>query len=111
MGKNWEILFDFSSIIIVISCAYLLTEFTRCSLIATGGENFVLKLEKLSFFFRISIYSLLLLLSGLNSFEFKVYDVLLLEIFIRISYLLIQTIYFFYKFINKNNKNDWKTDS
>lgn len=110
MGKNWEILFDFSSVIIIISCAYLLTEFTRCSLIATGGENFVLKLEKLSFFFRISIYSLLLLLSGLNSFEFKVYDILLLEIFIRISYLLIQTIYFFFKFI-KNNKNDWETDT
>lgn len=111
MGENWVILFEFSSFIIIIFCSYFLTEFTRCTLVATGGENFVLKLEKISFLFRIAVYSLLLFSSSLDNVVIKVYDVVLIEMFIRIGYLTIQTLYFFLKFFKKLNTNDWKANT
>ena len=111
MGENWELLYDFSSFIIIIFFIYLLTEFTRCTLVATGGEGFVLKLEKLSFIFRMAIYPVLLIFASLDYLSIKVYDVLIIDLCIRIGYLVIQTYYFLFKFFKKLNQNDWKTNT
>ena len=111
MGENWEMLHEFSSFIIIIFCTYLLTEYSRGTLVATGAENFVLKLEKYFLLFRIMMYVLVLILVSLAYLTFEVYDILVLELFIRVGYFLIQTYYLLFKFFNKLNKNDWKTNT
>jgi len=111
MGENWEMLHEFSFFIIIIFFTYLLTEYTRGTLVATGAENFVLKLEKYFLLFRIMMYVLVLILVRLAHLTFEVYDILVLELFIRVGYFLIQTYYFLFKFFKKLNKNDWKTNT
>ena len=101
MGKNWTDLNYFSEYLIIIFIIYLCTEFTRCTLVATGGENFVLRLEKYFFLIRLFVYPLLLVLVNLDYLNQDIKNILLLEVCIRISYFSLQTIYLIIKLIKE----------
>lgn len=101
MGENWEDLYNYSNYIIFIFILYLSTEFTRCTLVASGGESFVLRLEKLFLLLRFLLYPTLLIFVSFNLLELNISFILFMEILIRVIYFSIQSAFL----ISKLGKN------
>lgn len=93
MGENWIELYDYSSYIIFIFIIYLTTEFTRCTLVASGGEDFVLRLEKCFLLLRFLLYPALIILMSFNVLVLSISFILFIEILMRILYFSIQSVF------------------
>ncbi len=98
MGENWIELYNYSSYIIFIFIIYLTTEFTRCTLVASGGEDFVLRLEKCFLVLRFLLYPALIILMSFNLLVLSISFILFIELLVRILYFSIQSVFLISKF-------------
>jgi len=101
MGDNWAPLFEYANLMLIFLFIYFLVEFSRSTLLACGGEDFVYKLEKTFFLLRIAIYSSLLASSFFGFFMIKIIFFIIIELVSRLIFLIAENIglFFFFKHI------------
>tara|TARA_Y100001970_G_scaffold294069_1_gene446461 strand:- start:3881 stop:5107 length:1227 start_codon:yes stop_codon:yes gene_type:complete len=103
MGENWTQLFIYSDYVLIFLFCYFLCEFSRNTLLACGGEDFTYKLEKTFLILRVLAYSTLLISSYFGFFKIHIFLFIIIELFLRTLFLLIENIGLYFIFKSREN--------
>tara|TARA_B100000212_G_scaffold209241_1_gene157989 strand:+ start:25303 stop:26541 length:1239 start_codon:yes stop_codon:yes gene_type:complete len=90
MGENWIVLMDYGSYILVFLFSYFLCEYTKATLLACGGENFVFSLEKGFFIVRLFLYSFLPFASYFGLFKIDAFSFVIIELVLRVIFFILE---------------------
>lgn len=105
LGQNWISLNDYGDYIIYFLYFYFLSEFSKSTLLACEGENFVYQLEKTFLIARIFIYFCLVTSSYMGLFMINLSTFVIIEITLRIIFFVIENLKIVYNFFPSLKKN------
>jgi len=104
LGENWKSLTDYGNYMIYFLFFYFLSEYSKSTLLACGGEDFAFKLEKIFFILRVLIYSFLIIASYMGLFRINLLTFVIIEVSLRVIFFLFENLKIYLHLVPKLDK-------